>query len=155
MVQNGWSPFFKRVPDVIRNEARKSLARSAEDLVGMMKRLAPVRSGALRDSIKWTFGNAPVGATKLKQLKQREGNKDLRVTIYVTDFKARWMEYGTMTSRGEGASYRMTPKPFFYRSYRARRKQMGSDLTKALNRAIKQLKNTPSFIGVDIEDEAA
>ncbi len=48
-----------QLPSASKTAARKAMETGADELVEMMKRLVPKDSGDLRDSIGWTWGNAP------------------------------------------------------------------------------------------------
>ena len=54
---------LRRLPDVARAEIRKGLEISANEMVDLMRRMVPVDEGKLRDSIGWTWGAPPEGAT--------------------------------------------------------------------------------------------
>jgi HK97 gp10 family phage protein len=113
----------------------------------MMKSLVPVlkepdarrRAGALRDSIGWTWGKAPKGATVVATAKANLGG-DLTITIYAGSrdkglgaddaFYARWVEFGTQ---------KMPAQPYFYVSYRANKKKVKSRVRRAITKAAKQV----------------
>ena len=52
----------KVIPARVKQAARAAMEKGAEETVAMMKRLVPVKSGTLRDSIGWTWGKAPAGS---------------------------------------------------------------------------------------------
>jgi HK97 gp10 family phage protein len=112
------------IPAKVEAVTRKAMETGADELVAMMKRLVPVDHGDLRDSIAWKWGNAPKGATVLAESKESRG---LKITIYATDFKARWIEFGTI---------KMSAKPYFFPSYRALRKRIKSRITREMKKAI-------------------
>ncbi|MDX0572177.1 HK97 gp10 family phage protein [Sinorhizobium medicae] len=114
------------IPAKVEAATRKAMEKGAEELVGMMKRLAPVDQGDLRDSIAWAWGEAPKGATVLAESAPTE--RGLKITVYATDFKARWLEFGTV---------KMSAHPFFFPSYRVLRKRIKSRITREMRKAIK------------------
>lgn len=117
---------FERLPERAEAEARKAIAASAQEIVEMAKRLAPVDDGALRDSIGWTWGQAPQGSKILGSVR---GGAELTATMFAGDDKAfyvRWIEFGTT---------KMTAQPFFLPSYRASRKGATSRITRAVNKS--------------------
>lgn len=122
------------IPQAVKNAARQTLQQNAEELVALMKSLVPIDEGELRDSIGWTFGAAPVGATGL--VGSRAGS--IRVTIYAKGpgkGYARYVEFGTQSpERGGGAP----AQPFFYPAYRALRRRHRSRLTRNINKAIRK-----------------
>lgn len=124
---------FARVPPTLQVEIAKALEFQAEKIVKDMRRLVPVKSGALRRSIGWTWGDAPAGSVSVGTLRGREYDR-IGITIYAGTrnkalgsedaFYARFQEFGTV---------KMGANPFFYPAYRAARK----DIRPAINRAIK------------------
>ncbi|MFZ5674284.1 MAG: HK97 gp10 family phage protein [Pseudomonadota bacterium] len=158
---------FRRMPDMVKAQIRKSMEESANEIVGMMKRLVPVGSsgragskksaghGALRDSIGWTWGKAPKGAFAVAAAKDPNG---LTLTIYAGDkdaFYARWVEFGTAphvirakSLKGMGKDGRLGLKvdhpgaaasPFFFPAWRANRKPARAKLRKAVREAARQV----------------
>lgn len=136
-----------RLPKVAKALMRSAMEGAADDIVATMKSLAPVlktpddrrRAGALRDSIGWTWGRAPKGATVIATAKGSIGG-DLTITIYagsrdkslgVDDaFYARWVEFGTQ---------KMQAQPFFYVSWRAHRRSTRAKIGRAVTKAAKQV----------------
>lgn len=122
---------------------RKAMEQSADEIVALAKTLVPADSGALRDSIGWTWGDAPRGAMTLGKVKSASGAD--RITIYAGDndaFYARWVEFGTAAHKAggkfEGSTIPAIPaQPFFYVSYRASRRRAKSRVTRAINKAAK------------------
>lgn len=131
-----------RLKEQTQNEIAPAMAQAAERCVDMMKRLVPVDDGKLRESIGWTFGDAPNGAIKVATYKQGI----LTLTIYAGDeeaFYARFVEFGTRahTQGGEfaGTEHPGTPaQPFFFVSYRASKKEMKRIIRKAISDAVKK-----------------
>lgn len=114
------------IPAKVEAATRKAMEKGAQELVDMMKRFAPVDSGDLRDSIAWRWGEAPKGAVVLAQSKS--DSRGLRISVYATDFKARWLEFGTVKMRAH---------PFFFPSYRSLRKRIKSRITREMRKAIR------------------
>lgn len=120
-------------------EVRPVLGQGAQKIVDLMKRLVPVRNGELRDSIDWTFGDAPKGSLRIASA--RAGA--ITVTIFAGAFYARFIEFGTAphTVGGmfAGAEHPgTTAQPFFFVSFRALRKEVKRMLTKAVRDAVKK-----------------
>ena len=136
---------LKRLPDAARAEIGKAMEKIAAEVVTLAKSLAPVDSGALRNSIGWTWGDAPQGAMVLGQVKGGSGN--LRITIYAGNdeaFWARWVEFGTSGHTNEGlyagSEHPGTAaQPFFYPSWRARRRSARSRISCAINVSAKRV----------------
>jgi len=130
---------FKRFPIIARELIRAEMAKCADDIVGMMKRLAPVlavpvkdrRPGALRDSIGWTWGAAPKGSVVIATVSGK--SDDMTITIYAGDaeaYWARWVEFGTQNMRAQ---------PYFYVSWRANKRRTVRRLGKAVRNAAKKV----------------
>lgn len=124
---------------------RPALEAGANDVVQMAKRLVPVKSGRLRDSIGWTFGSAPKGAITIASAK----TGDLRITIFAGGpeaIHARWVEFGT-APHVNGGLYRgsqnpgMRAQPYFYPSWRANRKKIQAALRKSIRDAVRVVVN--------------
>lgn len=131
---------LKRLPDATKAAIRTEMEKVADEVVGMMKRLAPVldeevagrRMGALRDSIGWTWGKAPKGAGIVASVKSKMGD-DLTITIYAGNteaFYARWQEFGTQD---------VSAQPYFYVSWRASRKSAVRQVRKATRDAARKV----------------
>lgn len=120
---------MRALPDAVRGEIRAAMERGANEIVALAKTLVPVDQGDLRDSIGWTWGDAPTGSMALAQ----GGTADMRLTIYAGDsqaFYARWVEFGTA---------RMSAQPFFFPAYRALRRRVRSRVARAVNKAAKRV----------------
>jgi HK97 gp10 family phage protein len=95
--------------------------------VALAKRLCPVDDGTLRDSIGWTWGDAPAGSMVLAATK----GAALRITIYAGNdeaFYARWVEFGTANA---------LPQGFFLPAYRMLKKRANGRIKRAVNKAVK------------------
>lgn len=106
------------------------MAKGAGEIVAMAKGLAPVDDGTLRDSIGWTWGDAPKGAITLATSAATDGG--LRITIYAGNseaYYARFVEFGTQ---------KMKPIPYFFPSYRALKTRTERRISREMKKAIKQ-----------------
>lgn len=130
-----------KLPDATKAEIRKAMAKQADIIVAMMKSLAPVLSspdprripGALRDSIAWTWGQAPKGSFAISTLKGAGVGGELTLTIYAggnAAYWARWVEFGTV---------KMSASPYFYVSWRANRKGARRSISAAVRKAAKRV----------------
>lgn len=136
---------LKAFPPKAEAVIRKAMEDSAEQIVRQMKSLAPVDSGDLQMSIKWTWGDAPKGSLKVGQIKSAAGN--MRITIFAGGDKAwysRFVEFGTRehTAGGKfaGATIPAIPaQPFFYVSWRSGKKSAKSRVTRAMTKAAKEI----------------
>jgi hypothetical protein len=104
---------------------------------------AAMETGA--DEIGWTYGRAPKGSMSLATVESLGG--DLTITIYAGDseaYYARWIEFGTSAhiagGKFAGAQIPAQPaRPYFYVSFRANRKRVKSRITRAINKAAKEV----------------
>lgn len=135
---------LKVLPDAARQEIRVAMGREADEVVAMMRRLAPFKSGALRKSIGWGWGNdVPKGAMALATV----GKGDLTITIYAGNedaWYARFVEFGTAAhiagGKFAGAEIPAIPaQPFFFVSWRAARKSVRAALRKASRDAARKV----------------
>jgi HK97 gp10 family phage protein len=116
------------MPKRVEDAARKAMETGAEELVSMMKRLAPIDTGDLQMSISWTWGTAPKGSVVLA--KSDPDSKGMRITIFAGSkeaFYARWQEFGTTE---------MPANPFFFPSWRALRKRIRSRIVRNMKKAV-------------------
>lgn len=129
-------------------KVRTAMEQAATEIVATMKNLAPVEDGDLRNSIGWTWGDAPNGSISMSHTVQ--GNT---ITIYAGDekaFYARWVEFGTKAHnvakgggnksfKGQGRQHPgAQAKPFFYVSYRAHKKAAKLQIRKAISVAVRE-----------------
>lgn len=151
------------IPKRVELRARAAMEKSAEELVEMMKRLVPVskpNGGDLRDSIGWTWGNAPAGAKVLTQTEPDA--RGLKITVYAGSAKAYYaafVEFGTaphnVAAGGGNKSFSgvanghpgARAQPFFFPSYRALKKRIQSRVKREMKKAIK-------FVGPVTQGEA-
>lgn len=116
-----------------RDEIRRAMETSADEIVALAKNLVPVDKGDLKDSIGWTWGKAPKGAMTLGTVQTNEVDSEFTITIYAGNseaYYARWVEFGTQ---------KMAAQPYFYPSYRALRRRSKSRVTRAVTKAIKKV----------------
>jgi HK97 gp10 family phage protein len=117
---------LQALPDAMRAEITKTLEVSAEETTDLMKRFAPVKTGALRASIGWNFGAPKEGSRLSSPARSAKGEADLAAVMYAGDevaFYARFQEFGTK---------KMAANPFFYPGYRYGRKRAKSRLSRAI-----------------------
>lgn len=117
------------VPKAVKKAVEPALRQSGDELVTSMRALAPVDTGDLRDSIKYTMpGNStppysqPGGSTVAgeNQVLVTAGNSDVRYPHLV--------EYGTAEAAAQ---------PFFWPAYRLKKKRLASRIKRAIGKAVK------------------
>ncbi len=139
---------LERTPKIAVEAAARAMEEGADEIVAFMKTLVPVRSGRLRESIAWTWGDAPEGSLVIDEIRsgQNAGGQfaTLRITFYVGEWYGRLVEFGTpphaQPNRGTdhpGA----TAQPFFYPAWRAMRAKFKRKIRAAVRRAIKEALN--------------
>lgn len=136
---------LKAFPPRAEARIKQAMAQSADQIVMLMKGLAPVDDGDLQMSISWTWGDAPKGSLRIGQIKSREGN--MRITIFAGGpeaFHARWVEFGTQPfiSGGKFAGAKnpgIRAQPFFFTGFRASRRSARSRVSRAITAAAKEI----------------
>lgn len=117
------------MPAKIEAATRKAMETGAQELVDMMKRLAPHQTGELRDSIGWAWNKAPAGATVIGE--SAPTSRGLKIVVFAGDevaLYARFVEFGTSNAPAH---------PYFFPSYRALRKRIKSRVTREMKKAIR------------------
>ena len=104
---------LKQIPDVAVDAARAAMEEGAQEIVEVMRSLAPKgATGNLRDSIGWTWGDLPPGMFMIDEIRSGKNKGDqyatMRIKIYAGSddaFYARFHEFGTV---------KMPAHPFFF-----------------------------------------
>ncbi len=136
---------LSQLPAVAQEMIREAMQAGAEEIVALMRSLCPKGSGRLARSIGWTWGKAPKGSVIVAKGESPFG--DATITIYAGDaeaFYARFVEFGVAAHKAgglfEGAVIpAIAAHPFFFPAYRAKRKRVKSRITRAMNKAAKQV----------------
>jgi HK97 gp10 family phage protein len=119
---------LKSLSTSVKAPIRAAIAQGAEQIVAMAKNLVPEDTGALKESIGWTWGRAvPKGSIVLAATK-RLGD-ELTATIYAGSneaFYSRWIEFSTVN---------MPASPFFFPAWRANRKPAKNRIARAVRKA--------------------
>lgn len=131
----------KAIPAAARRRAIIALEKSADEIVALMKRLAPKDEGSLADSIGWTWGAIPKGAIALTQ-SEPIGKDRLRITIYAGSEKtitknARGIEFQNAFLQ-EFGTQDMPANPYFFPSWRALRKRASSRIKREITKGVKE-----------------
>jgi hypothetical protein len=136
---------LKQLPAAAEKRIKEAMGQGADEIVALMKSLVAVDSGELRDSIGWTWGDAPKYSQKIATVKSADGK--LIITIYAGNSKVRYahlVEFATKAHEN-GGLYAGTQhpgtkaQPFFFVSYRALRRRTKSRITRAINKSAKEV----------------
>lgn len=133
------------LPKTVRARVRQAVLAGAEEIAEQQRRLAPIKTGALRDSIKVTPGDQDV--PRYASLKSRRTVKDpeLAAIISAGNDKVRYahlVEFGAAPHEAggqfEGAAHPgARPQPYFYPGFRARRRSVQNKINRAARQGIK------------------
>lgn len=134
----------KTIPAATQLRIKEAMEQSANEAVALMKSLAPKDSGALADSIAWTWGDAPRGSIAIATSRRQSNN--MRITIYAGGgdaYYARFVEFGTAPHVNgglyAGSQNPGSPaQPFFYPGWRVVRKRVKGRVTRAIRKAAKE-----------------
>ena len=150
---------LKQIPDVAVEAARQAMEEGAEEIVAAMKALVRRRSGALADSIGWTWGELPPGTFMIDEIRSGRNAGDqyatLRLKIYAGSrdaFYARFVEFGTAPhslatnaslTRGKrqdqgGMHPGTVAQPFFYPTWKRMRAKFRRDIRNRVRTAIRK-----------------
>lgn len=121
---------LEAIPKAVREAVKLALIKSGDELVDRMKALAPVDTGALKDSITAT----PPGGTT-PAYSQSGGSRVVRenqVIVTAGNSEVRYphlVEYGTAHAPAE---------PFFRPAYRLTKARINRRIARAITEAIKE-----------------
>lgn len=130
---------LRKLPDAARQQIRAAMAEQAEEIVEMMRRLAPAH---IKPTLGWKWGGrAPKGSMSIGRVQVPTGDTAMTLTIYATEWTSRWFEFGTAerfhkSGKSVGA---ITPHPFFFPSWRAGRKGAKAKMRTAIRKAARDV----------------
>jgi HK97 gp10 family phage protein len=121
-----------RLPKEITKAAAGAIHEGAQTVAAMARRLAPVNDGDLRDSIGFDVApdalSAVVYAGDVEVEIGAKGKRRVTRKHRHKAFYAWFQEFGTV---------KMNARPFFFPAYRANRKRIMANLSKAIRKAKK------------------
>lgn len=148
------------IPDAVVKEMRGALSASASEMVDVAKRFAPVDSGALKNSIDFTFGDYKPENSNVRAAYggRGAGGHDLAVTVHAGNAVAWYaglVEYGTMSHTITAKNHPVlvangkvlgksvehpggAAQPFFGPAFRLTKKRMRARLARGMKAAIKK-----------------
>lgn len=138
------------MPQSVRSAVRQALAEGADQITDDMKRLAPKRTGKLRDSITQTWGGGKVRYSSLAGSTSEAGDPDLTVRISAGNSGVRYahlVEFGTAPhlngGRFAGSRHPGTAaEPFFFPAYRANKRRVKARISRATTKAVREIART-------------
>ena len=131
---------LKQIPDVAVDAARQAMEEVAQEIVEAMRAAAPKgKTGRLRDSIGWTWGDLPPGTFMIDEIRSGRNQGDqyatLRIKIYAGNreaFYARFQEFGTRSQPAQ---------PFFFSTWKRERAKFRRKIRAAIRKRIKEAFN--------------
>ena len=131
---------LKQIPDVAVDAARQAMEEVAQEIVEAMRAAAPKgKTGRLRDSIGWTWGDLPPGTFMIDEIRSGKNKGDqyatLRIKIYAGNreaFYARFQEFGTRSQPAQ---------PFFFSTWKRERAKFRRKIRAAIRKRIKEAFN--------------
>jgi HK97 gp10 family phage protein len=123
------------IPKEARAEIHKALDKSATEMVETAQSFAPVKTGALRNSIGKTFGEYAADNPNVRGVTAGGGvgDPDLTVTIHAGDqeaYYAAFVEFGTKAAPAH---------PYFFPAWRLLKKRVLSRIKRATTKAAKKV----------------
>lgn len=136
---------LKKLPAAAEKRVKEAMEQGANEIVAMMKSLAPEVSGDLKESIGWTWGERPKYSQAIATVKSTDGK--LALTIFAGNSKVRYahlVEFATAAHENGGMfAGTMHPgtkaQPFFFVSFRALRRRAKSRITRAITKSAKEV----------------
>lgn len=130
------------IPKATKDFVKKDMEQIAQQIVDRMKAIVPVDTGALRDSIGWTWGRPPKGSTAFAVAKNTLGS-EMTLTIYAGNEatlvrsangrrpylqKAWIVEFGTS---------RTPAQPYFRPVWKTERKRVKGKVRSSVKKSVK------------------
>ena len=128
-----------KIPDIASEAAAAAMEEGAQEIVDAMKMAAPFKSGDLRDSIGWTWGEVPAGSFMIDEIRSGKNKGDqyatMRIKIYAGNrdaFYARFQEFGTRSQPAQ---------PFFLPTWRKERAKFRRRIRDRIRKRIREAFN--------------
>lgn len=117
------------IPKAVKEAVVPALMQSGNELADMQRRLAPVDSGDLRDSIAVTAPGHATPAYSQPGGSTIAGENEVIVTAGNSDVRyPHLVEYGTADAPAQ---------PFFFASYRLLRKRLAGRVKRSISKAVR------------------
>jgi HK97 gp10 family phage protein len=117
------------IPQAVKDAVRPALIKSGNEVSRDAKALAPVETGALKNSIAVTPPGQPTPPYSQPGGSQVAGETEVLVTVGDTHVRyAHLVEYGTAKAKA---------KPYFWPAYRLNRKRAKDRIKRAVSKAVR------------------
>lgn len=117
------------IPKRVKQAVQPALRQSGEELVRTMRQLAPVDTGDLHDSIKYTMPGNSTPPYSQPGGSMTASENEVLVTVGNTDVRyPHLVEYGTANAAAQ---------PFFWPAFRLKRKRVTNRIKRAIRKAVK------------------
>jgi HK97 gp10 family phage protein len=136
-----------RLPRAVKVEVSKAMQEGANEITAMQRRLVPVRSGELKNSIRNVRGNYTPDNPNVRGFGgARGGDPDLTIHLVAGNAKAWYaslVEFGTKPHLNKGR-FRgtqhpgTTAQPYFYPAYRSLQRRYKGRVTRVMKKVIKR-----------------
>ncbi|MGF0524569.1 HK97-gp10 family putative phage morphogenesis protein [Agrobacterium pusense] len=145
----GWDRLKRRlekIPKAVREQTQPAITSAAQDVADVMKALAPVDDGDLKDSIVVTAGgqrtpshSQPGGATTVPENAAMitAGNSKVRYA-HLVEFGTRAHINGGQFAGTKNPGSRA--QPYFFSGFRLARKKAAAKIKRAMSRAVRSKK---------------
>lgn len=121
---------LKAIPKEVRKAVEPALIKSGEELAERMQHLAPVDSGALRDSITVTPPGQSTPAYSQPGGSRVARENEVLITAGNTDVRyPHLVEYGTIQAPAQ---------PFFWPAYRLSKARIQRRIKRAIGKAVRE-----------------
>lgn len=121
---------LRAMPAEVKAEVEAVIVASAEEVASTARALAPIDDGDLKASIVVT---PPGGSTPLYSSGGRQAVGELRALVTAGNGKTR---YAANVEFGHGNA---APRPFFWPSYRSKKKRIRSRIARAIGKAARKI----------------
>ena len=120
------------IPNRVKANVRVALQIYAEKVVDSAEAFVSERTGGLKNSIGWVWGNeAPKGSISLGGVRSGS-DPDLTITIFAGNadaYYARWVEFGTKIQSAH---------PYFFPAFRLNKRAGKARVTRAIRKGLKE-----------------
>ncbi len=133
----------QRIPESIQEAAKGAITDGCDELVAMMKSRVPSDQGKLRDSIGWTFGDAPAGAVTVGTVADKKFGQ-IKATVYAGDettmvYNSRGIPFQNAKLQQFGTRGGTPASDYFLGSWQVLKRRIRSRITRKVNAEIRRV----------------